>query len=104
MLSAMRDNIEVPHPSDIKARQLLTVGSKIERQDVISFIATFLNMRVKLYHVVIGFVAIWLCYIYFEQKPEVLKQEAGGSPSESALVATNNSTLLPCIQTFCQKK
>ncbi len=100
----MRDSIEVPHTADIKARQLLISSPKIEREDLISFIASFLNLRVKLYHVVIGFVAIWLCYLYFEQKPPTLKQEASGRTTESALAATANNTILPSIQTFCQKK
>ena len=104
VFSTMRNSIEVPHSDAIKARQLLVSTPKLEREDLISFIASFLNLRVKLYHVVIGFVAIWLCYLYFEQKPPTLKQEASGRTTESALAATTNNTLLPSIQTFCQKK
>jgi len=103
-LLKMRDATEPPPLIAIRARQLLNPGTKTQREDVISFVASFLNLRVKLYHVVIGFVAIWLCYLYFEQKPPATKQEASGRSTESSLAATSNSTLLPSIQTFCQKK
>lgn len=103
-LLLLRNSMETPHVSTIKARQLLISNSQPQREDAISFIASFLNLRVKLYHVVIGFVAIWLCYLYFEQKPPTIKQEASGRTTESVLAATTNNTILPSIQTFCQKK
>lgn len=106
VLKKMSTQIDVPPINTLRARTFVEqlAPPQQQRQDVISFVASFLNMRVKLYHVVIVFVCAWLCYLYFQQRPAPVKFETASSSASNTLASTNNSTVLPCIQTYCLKK
>lgn len=84
-------------------RALLSKTKSEDRPDLISVLAAFLNLRVKLYQVVIAFCIVWFGYLFLQTK-SVPRQEASQGNYEEGLAAINNQTVLPCIQTFILKK
>ena len=72
--------------------------------DLIGMIALFLNMKVKLYQAVLVMIVFFLMLFLFIRPGKIKSNEAFSSRSVSGLAATDNATVLPCIQTFIYRK
>ena len=94
---------KAPDLSEIKARRFVKTAPAEE--DLFSIVASFLNMRVKLYHAVIAFLVIWFAVLLFGDEEKVqLNNNYRIPPVSNIAAAHNNSTAPACIQTYVLKK
>ncbi len=100
------DNLEIHQPSILlaeEARKKIIARQKPQQgeiEDFFSLLATFLNLKIKLYHAVIATVIIGSSVLYFnkEEKPATAKTHSGDYVSNIASV--KSSTVLSSIYTF----
>lgn len=86
----------------IKARQLVIdrKNKSDEQADIFMMLATFLNLKIKLYHAVIALILI-SSVIFLNNRNDARPQiHISTSEHNSELVAAKNGTVLSCIQTF----
>lgn len=106
-LSAETNHMEAPDYSLLvdarnKVRQRKNVH--YQREDIFSLLASFLNMKIKLYHAVIICLVVGAFIFYFSKEDKDVRQEAGSVRYESNIAAVRNSTVLSCIHTFGVRK
>lgn len=103
-LQSLLTEVIPPPASMMRARAVVRdEKSTTLRPDIITAFAAFLNLRVKLAHVMIVFILFWLGYLAYQTKSSP-HQEADTNNYNSDLASTTNHTVLPCIQTFILKK
>ncbi|MDI1354862.1 MAG: hypothetical protein PSX36_08085 [bacterium] len=103
------DQFEINPPSlealqRARSRVMMHKTIAMERPDVFVFIASFLNLKIKLYHAVIALLLIYAAVLFLNKKPIPFRQELSSSTQASSLAAVRNSTVLSCIQTFVSPK
>jgi hypothetical protein len=99
---------EISHPPVSKieeARKLVQnrLKKSKEREDFITMLASFLNMRIKLYHAVIVTILVGVV-ILLSTKNSPSTNEANTSAFDSNIAAVRNNTILPSINTFVMRK
>jgi len=97
-------NLEAPEISRMsEARNIVLLREQTNKQDIFALLASFLNLKIKLYHAVIASIVIWICVMVF-QKEDSTHHEVSAEVPQTNLAAINNSTLLPSIQTCITRK
>lgn len=84
------------------ARKKLAVAVT-HQNDPLLVIASFLNMRVKLYHAVIAFLIIWMAVLLFGESGKQVPTEQAAYTGASHLAAVNGGTVPACIKTFIER-
>ena len=105
-LSIVNSDIDAPEIGLVKdARKLISKRKKIEpdADDVFSLIATFLNMKIKLYHAVIASICMALVIFYFTRTEKTNNTESNSSQYVSNIASVRSSTVLSSIRTFAVK-
>ena len=75
-----------------------------DREDLFSMIASFLNLKIKLYHAVIATIVIGGAIVYFSKSGSPEKNEVNTDQYVSNIAAVRNSTVLSSIHTFILSK
>lgn len=75
----------------------------IEKDDYLSLFAAFLNLKVKLYHAVIGCIVIGSIIFFYTQNQRTPSTEQGSQYYVTNTVSVKSSTVLSCIKTFATK-
>jgi hypothetical protein len=101
----MLAEVQVPAVESITARNLVKPAKPLasERPDIISLFANFLNLKVRLIHVILLTALLWIGYLLAQKEPNV-HPETANRRYESGLASTNNSTVMCSINTFIVKK
>lgn len=89
-----------------KARNIVKSYKKSvpDRPDIFMLLASFLNLKIKLYHAVLALLFISAAVLFFNKQPAPLQNGMSSFEQGSSLVAVRNSTVLSCIQTFVSPK
>ena len=102
-LSSDVAGINPPNLSTMKkARELVRRRSYkvVEREDIFTLLAYFLNLRIKLYHAVIASIVIYAAVLFFRKEKPAINTEISSKEKVSNLASVRNSTVLSSIQTF----
>lgn len=106
-LSGETNQIEAPDYSllvDARNKVKQRKNPHYQREDIFSLLASFLNMKIKLYHAVIICLVVGAFIFYFSKEDKDVRHEAGSVHYESNIAAVRNSTVLSCIHTFGLRK
>ena len=102
-LSANKLNFEPPALSKLElARKAVALRKtdSTEREDVFWVLAKFLNLKVKLYHLIlIAFVFGGVMLFYNKAKPGETESDTKNN-QKSTIVSTSSSTLMASTKTF----
>ncbi len=97
---------EVPDRSLVnEAREKIILRKTLteERNDYLSILASFLNIKIKLYHAVFASLVIGLLIFYFTKNEKIQNTESPNSQYVSNIAAVRSSTVLSSIRTFAIK-
>jgi hypothetical protein len=98
-------NYPPPPLSSMKARKYVSGSSeRPESDDLFSLVASFLNMRIKLYHAVVAFLIIWAAILLYGGEETTRASEPATIPYAANVGAAYNSTVPACIKTYAIKK
>jgi hypothetical protein len=92
-----------PPPAALMRARRLVKPHLADGADPITLIASFLNMRVKLYHAVIAFLVIWLAFLFFGSEEQTRSIGRGDLPVVTNIAAVSNATAPACIKTYVRK-
>jgi hypothetical protein len=95
---------KAPPVTNMRARRYVS-RSTVQRSDLLSRIAFFLNNKVRFTDAVIGFAVIWLAVLLFgsREKIQPVKNKTN-LPYVSNFAASQNSAAPACLQTYELKK
>ncbi len=102
-MSVNKLNMEVPYLAKlITARKQIAARKKpnADSQDFIALIASFLNLKIKLYHAIIASIIICLCLLYVSYDAKNQKNQTQSSEYVSNMASVRSSTILSSIYTF----
>src|SRR5690348_536682 len=92
-------NYPPPPLSAMKARKFVSgTSDPAESDDLFSLVASFLNMRIKLYHAVAAFLIIWAAILLYGGDETTRASEPAPPPYASNVSAAYNSTVPACIK------
>lgn len=106
-LSADHHAIEAPSldfMQEARNRVMSYKTSETERLDFFALLASFLNLKIKLYHAAIALAIIYAALLFLKKEPAAIRHELSSTEQVSGLAAVRNSTVLSCIQTFVSPK
>lgn len=89
-----------------KARQLVLARKRKadDQADLFMVFASFLNLKIKLYHAVIVLLLVSSIILLLNKRDTQRPNHMSTSDQTNELVAAKNSTVLSCIQTFVSPK
>jgi hypothetical protein len=96
-------NVQVPGLAKLTtARKQIAARKKPikQREDVFVLIASFLNVKVKLYHAIIATVVVCICILYVNRDDKAQTNQAQSSEYVSNIASVRSSTILSSIYTF----
>ena len=102
-MSVNKLNIEVPRLAKLMAARKQIAARKkpnAQSQDFIALIASFLNVKIKLYHAIVATIVICLCMLYVSRDDKNQKNQAQSSEYVSNIDSVRSSTILSSIYTF----
>jgi hypothetical protein len=102
-MSVNKLNIEVPRLAKLMAARKQIAARKkpnAQSQDFIALIASFLNVKIKLYHAIVATIVICLCMLYVSRDDKNQKNQAQSSEYVSNIASVRSSTILSSIYTF----
>lgn len=102
-MSVNKLNIEVPRLAKLMAAIKQIAARKkpnAQSQDFIALIASFLNVKIKLYHAIIATIVICLCMLYVSRDDKNQKNQAQSNEYVSNIASVRSSTILSSIYTF----
>jgi len=96
---------DAPPSTSMKARARLAKATEFPASDdIFAMIASFLNLRIKLYHAVIASLVIWAGILFFSEEDQPAQNSSVHIDRLHHLAATNNPTILSSCQTFVLRK
>jgi hypothetical protein len=105
-LSVEESDIKAPDSSLIAVARRKVVSRKIvtnEADDYLALFASFLNLKIKLYHAVIASLIIGLSIFYFTKNEKTNTTESPTTQYVSNIASVGSSTVLSSIKTFAVK-
>jgi hypothetical protein len=117
-MSAQASDITAPPLSRMNAARKIVAqraGQSPQGEDLLTLLAGFLNMKIRLYHAVLATIIIAGLIFFFSKEDNKPSREAIGHTYESNIAAVNhsaipsgisvsNSTVLSSINTFIIRK
>ena len=107
LLSVDRFDAQPPRVEILsRARKIIMLRNNSEHKafDFFSLLASFLNLRIKLYHAVIAVLILFGAFLFMKRDPAPPESELSSSTVTGNLAAVQNPTVLSCIQTFISPK
>jgi hypothetical protein len=102
-MSVIELNLQVPGLAKLMtARKQIGARKKPvnQREDVFALIASFLNVKIKLYHAIIATVIVSVSILYMNRDDKAQKNQAQSSEYVSNIASVRSSTILSSIYTF----
>jgi hypothetical protein len=99
--------LEPPSLDKLKQARLLVEARKKsnnQREDIFWLMASFLNLKIKLYHAICVAIGISIAVFYFSNAKTTSNIVQEQKLEETNLVSINSSTVLSSIKTFINKQ